>query len=72
MAQVSFAGNAGWLLVSPIVGGLATAVGLAAALGVLPVAALVIAALAGTTRRAGHGSAGERRGPEATRRRAGS
>jgi fucose permease len=49
MAQVGFAGNAGWLLVSPAIGALATLFGLTAALGVLPLAAAVIAALAGVT-----------------------
>jgi MFS family permease len=50
MAQVGFAGNAGWLLVSPIVGGLATAIGLRAALGLLVVAAFAIAFLSPITR----------------------
>jgi MFS family permease len=49
MAQVSFAGNAGWLLVSPVVGALSTLVGLTTALAVLPIAAALIAALAGVT-----------------------
>ena len=57
MAQVSFAGNAGWLLVSPVVGGLATLMGLRAALALLPFAAVAIAALAGVTRQAGHSMA---------------
>lgn len=50
MGQVGFAGNLGWLLVSPMIGGLATVVGLSWALGLLVVAALVISALAPVTR----------------------
>ena len=50
MGQIGFAGNLGWLLVSPIIGGLATVVGLPTALGVLAVAAVAIAALAPITR----------------------
>ncbi|MGW5433457.1 MFS transporter [Streptomyces sp. NPDC004059] len=49
MGQVGFAGNLGWLLVSPIIGGLATFVGLPTALGLLVVAAVVIAGLAPIT-----------------------
>jgi MFS family permease len=45
MGQVGFAGNLGWLLVSPIIGGLATLVGLPTALGVLVIAAVTIASL---------------------------
>ncbi|MDI5962006.1 MFS transporter [Streptantibioticus silvisoli] len=61
LAQVGFAGNAGWLAVSPLIGGLATAAGLSVAFGLLPLAALVIAALAGATR-AGTPSGVARRG----------
>ncbi|MGH3311687.1 MAG: MFS transporter, partial [Streptomyces sp.] len=50
MGQLGFAGNLGWLLVSPLIGGLATLAGLPAALGVLAVAALLITALAPNTR----------------------
>jgi predicted MFS family arabinose efflux permease len=50
MGQIGFAGNLGWLLVSPIIGGLATLFGLPAALGVLALAALIIALLAPITR----------------------
>lgn len=50
MGQVGFAGNLGWLLVSPIIGGLATLVGLPTALGVLAVASAAIAYLARATR----------------------
>jgi hypothetical protein len=50
MAQVSFAGNAGWLLVSPIIGTLATLLGLPLALGLLPLAAVMIAACARSAR----------------------
>lgn len=46
MAQVNFAGNFGWLLVSPIIGGLATVTGLPTALAVLPAAAASITVLA--------------------------
>lgn len=52
MGQVGFAGNLGWLLVSPIIGGLATLIGLPTALGLLVVAAVTIAGLAPTTRSA--------------------
>lgn len=52
MGQVGFAGNLGWLLVSPVIGGLATLVGLPTALGLLVVAASAIAALAPITRSA--------------------
>ena len=52
MGQVGFAGNLGWVLVSPIIGGLATLTGLPLALGVLVVAALLVAALSGVTGRA--------------------
>ncbi|MDX3224955.1 MFS transporter [Streptomyces sp. ME19-01-6] len=45
MGHVGFAGNLGWLLVSPIIGGLATVVGLPTALGLLAVAAVIIAGL---------------------------
>lgn len=62
MAQVSFAGNAGWLLVSPIIGALATLFTLPLALGLLPLAAVAIAALAGVTRRAGHTTTGPQDG----------
>lgn len=48
MGQVGFAGNLGWVLVSPIIGGLATLAGLPTALGLLAVAAALIAALATT------------------------
>ncbi|SCK12171.1 Fucose permease [Streptomyces sp. WMMB 714] len=58
MGHLGFAGNAGWLAVSPLVGGLATLVGLPAALGVLVVAALAIAALAPVTRPKATGGAG--------------
>ncbi len=58
MAQLGFAGNLGWLLVSPLVGALATALGLPAALGILVVAALAIAAAAPLTRSAGGAPAG--------------
>ncbi|SCK08162.1 MFS transporter [Streptomyces sp. WMMB 322] len=50
MGQIGFAGNLGWLLVSPLIGGLATIVGLPAALGVLVPASLAIAALASVVR----------------------
>lgn len=50
LGQVGFAGNLGWLLVSPIIGGLATLVGLPTALGVLAVASAAIASLAQVTR----------------------
>ncbi len=50
MGQVGFAGNLGWLLVSPIIGGLATLAGLPVALGVLAVAAVAVTCLAGATR----------------------
>ncbi|WP_079122827.1 MFS transporter [Streptomyces abyssalis] len=50
MGQIGFAGNLGWLLVSPLVGGLATLAGLPAALGLLPLAALAIAVLAPAVR----------------------
>ncbi|WP_432251691.1 MFS transporter [Streptomyces sp. HNM1019] len=46
MGHVGFAGNLGWLVVSPLIGGLSTVVGLPAALGLLAVAAATIAALA--------------------------
>lgn len=49
MGHVGFAGNLGWLLVSPIIGGLSTLVGLPTALGLLAVAAAVIAGLAPVT-----------------------
>jgi MFS family permease len=58
MGHLGFAGNVGWLAVSPLVGGLATLVGLPAALGVLVVAALAIAALAPVTRPKATGGAG--------------
>ncbi|MFF4756701.1 MFS transporter [Streptomyces sp. NPDC002514] len=60
MGQVGFAGNLGWLLVSPIIGGLATVVGLPTALGLLVVAAVTIAGLAPITRSAGPGRPGAR------------
>lgn len=50
MGQIGFAGNLGWLLVPPLIGGLATLVGLPAALGVLVLASLAIAALAPVVR----------------------
>ncbi|HWM38880.1 MAG TPA: MFS transporter [Streptomyces sp.] len=50
MGQVGFAGNLGWLLVPPVIGGLATVAGLPTALGVLVLAALIIAALAPVVR----------------------
>ncbi|MCM2580224.1 MFS transporter [Streptomyces meridianus] len=50
MGQIGFAGNLGWLLVSPIIGGLATLVGLPTALGVLALAAVTISGLAPVTR----------------------
>lgn len=73
MAQVGFAGNAGWLLVSPIMGALATGLSLRAAFALLPVAAVVIAALTGVTRRAGRSTASAQddalpRAPEAADR----
>ncbi|WP_043485979.1 hypothetical protein [Streptomyces milbemycinicus] len=49
MGHVGFAGNLGWLLVSPIIGGLSTLVGLPTALGLLAVAAATIAGLAPVT-----------------------
>ncbi|MFI1330875.1 MFS transporter [Streptomyces sp. NPDC020845] len=49
MGHVGFAGNLGWLLVSPIIGGLSTLVGLPTALGLLVVAAAIIAGLAPVT-----------------------
>ncbi|WP_225832351.1 MFS transporter [Streptomyces sp. NK08204] len=52
MGHVGFAGNLGWLLVSPVIGGLATLVGLPTALGLLVVAAATIAGLAPITRSA--------------------
>lgn len=58
MGHLGFAGNVGWLAVSPLVGGLATLVGLPAALGVLVLAALAIAALAPVTRPRATGGAG--------------
>ncbi len=51
MGQVGFAGNLGWLLVSPLIGAAATAFGLPTALGLLVVAAVSIAALAAPARR---------------------
>ena len=51
MGQVGFAGNLGWLLVSPIIGGVAALVGLPTALGLLVGAAVTIAALAPVTGR---------------------
>ncbi len=53
MGQVGFAGNLGWLLVPPLIGGAATVVGLPLALGLLVVAALAIALLAPLTRTGG-------------------
>lgn len=50
MGQLNFAGNLGWLLVSPLVGGLAALAGLPAAMGVLVAAASAVAALAGVVR----------------------
>jgi fucose permease len=50
MGQIGFAGNLGWLLVSPLIGGLATVAGLPAALGVLSLAAVAVAALAPVVR----------------------
>lgn len=50
MGQIGFAGNLGWLLVPPAVGGLASVVGLPGALGLLVVAAVVIASLAPVVR----------------------
>ncbi|MEU6574295.1 MFS transporter [Streptomyces sp. NPDC046805] len=52
MGHVGFAGNLGWLLISPVIGALATLVGLPTALGVLVVAAATIAVLAPITRSA--------------------
>jgi len=49
MGQVNFAGNLGWLAVSPIIGGIATAFSLPIALGLLPIAAMIIAILAFST-----------------------
>ena len=49
MGHVGFAGNLGWLLVSPIIGGLSTVVGLPTAFGLLAVAAVIIAGLAPVT-----------------------
>ncbi len=60
MGQVGFAGNLGWLLVSPIIGGLATVVGLPIALGLLVVAAATIAGLAPITRSAAPPHSGTR------------
>jgi hypothetical protein len=48
-AQVNFAGNLGWLALSPVIGGVATAFSLPLALGLLPPAALGISALAPVT-----------------------
>ncbi|RAJ67100.1 fucose permease [Streptomyces sp. Amel2xB2] len=50
MGQIGFAGNLGWLLVSPLIGGLATLAGLPAALGVLSLAAVLVAVLAPVVR----------------------
>lgn len=76
MGQVGFAGNLGWLLVSPVIGGLATVVGLPAALGVLALAAVTIALLApvtgpGTSRHPGEREAVRPGGPGAGRYREG-
>jgi fucose permease len=49
MGQVGFAGNLGWLTVSPAIGALATLAGLPTALGLLVVAALTVAGLASVT-----------------------
>jgi MFS family permease len=49
MGHVGFAGNLGWLLVSPIIGGLATLIGVPTALGLLVVAVVTIAGLAPIT-----------------------
>ncbi len=49
LGQVGFAGNAGWLAVSPLIGGLTTLLGLSLALTLLPLSALAVAALAGYT-----------------------
>lgn len=51
MGQVNFAGNIGWLVVSPVIGGLASVSSLPAALAVLPVSAAGIALLAPATGR---------------------
>lgn len=51
MGQVNFAGNIGWLVVSPMIGGLSSASSLPAALAVLPVSAAGIALLAFATGR---------------------
>lgn len=46
IGQVNFAGNLGWVLVSPIIGGLTTLVSLPLALIVLPIASVAVALLA--------------------------
>ena len=53
MGQIGFAGNLGWLLVPPLIGGAATLVGLPAAMGLLVVAAAAVALLAPVTRSSG-------------------
>lgn len=63
MGQIGFAGNLGWLLVPPVVGGLATLVGLRTALGVLVLASVAVALLAGVVR--GGDAAGSSAGPSA-------
>jgi hypothetical protein len=51
LGHVNFAGNLGWLAVSPTLGGLAAAISPPVALSLLTAAALVIAALASVTGR---------------------
>lgn len=63
IGHVGFAGNLGWLAVSPAVGGLATVVGLPTALGLLVACATAIAALAPATRPAGPAAAADPAGP---------
>jgi fucose permease len=50
MAQVGFAGNMGWLAVSPAIGAMAAMAGLLAALALLPLAAAAIAVMAPAVR----------------------
>ncbi|UQU62610.1 hypothetical protein COUCH_26725 [Couchioplanes caeruleus] len=56
MAQVGFAGNVGWLAVSPAIGALAGPAGLPVALALLPLAAAAIAVLAPAVRPAENSS----------------
>jgi fucose permease len=55
MAQVGFAGNLGWLAVSPAIGALAGAAGLTAGLALLPLTAAGIAMIASVLRPADRG-----------------